>query len=205
MPPQHVACGYTAAVSDPLHQTADLLQRLAGGDAAAGDELFPLVYRELHGVAHRLMAKERGGHTLQTTALMHEAWMRLIGTQDSSFADRRHFLRVAARAMRNVLVDHARRRNAKKRQGGRAEPLIEDALAYWESNHHDLLALDEGLTRLGERDENLLRVVELRFFAGLTNDEAAEVLGLSPRQCSKAWAFARSWLRREMDRGLADG
>jgi RNA polymerase sigma factor (TIGR02999 family) len=107
--------------------------------------------------------------------------------------------------MRNVLVDHARRRNAKKRQHGRRQPLVEDALRYWESNHHDLLALDEALDRLGERDATLLRVVELRFFGGLTLEETGKVLGLSPRQTSKAWAFARTWLRRELEKGLADG
>lgn len=191
-------------MDDPAQRTVQLLQRLADGDVEAADELFPLVYQELHDVAHRLMAKERGGHTLQTTALMHEAWMRLVGTGDGAFEDRRHFLRVAARAMRNVLVDHARRRNAKKRQRGRAQPLVEDALAYWEANHHDLLALDEALDRLGERDATLLRVVELRFFGGLTIEQTGQVLGLSPRQASKAWAFARSWLRRELGKGLGD-
>ena len=179
-----------------------LLERLAGGDPEAAEELFPLVYRELHGVAHRLMSKERGGHTLQTTALLHEAWIRVVGSSGGRFQDEQHFVRVAARAMRHVLVDHARRRKAGKRQRHRAEPLVADALAYWETNHHDLLALDEALARLGEEDETLLRVVELRFFGGLTLEETGSVLGMSLQKTFKAWTFARAWLRRELERGL---
>lgn len=181
-----------------------LLDRLAEGDPEAAEALFPLVYRELHDTAHHLMARERGNHTLQTTALLHEAWIRIAGSDVGTINDRRHFIRLASRAMRNVLVDHARRRNAKKRQRARAEPLIEDALAYWNENHTDLLALDEALERLGAQDPELLKLVELRFFGGLTLEETGNILGLSVQRTHKGWTFARSWLRRELGKGLAD-
>ena len=181
-----------------------LLQRLADGDSEAAEALFPLVYWQLHNVAHRLMAKERKGHTLQTTALMHEAWVRVVKA-DAAYENKGHFMRVAARAMRRVLVDHARKRNAKKRSGDRVEPLVADALAYWETNHTDLLALEEALVRLGERDEDLLSVVELRFFSGLTLEETGAVLGMTVRQVHSRWTLARGWLRRELDRGVSGG
>ena len=182
-----------------------LLARLARGDAEAGEALFPLVYRELHGTAHRLMARERAGHTLQTTALLHEAWVRIAGGDAGRIQDRQHFVRLASRAMRNVLVDHARRRNAKKRAPPSREPLIEDALTYWDGNHTDLLALDDALERLGERDAELARIVELRFFGGLTLEETGAALGISPQKVHRGWSFARTWLRRELERGDHDG
>ena len=177
-----------------------LLRRMADGDEEAAEALFGVVYRQLHDIARALMAKERKGHTLQTTALMHEAWVRLAGA-DASYESRGHFLRIAARAMRRVLVDHARKRNTKKRGGQRAEPLLDDALAYWETNHTDLLALDEALVRLAENDEDLLHVVELRFFSGLTLEETGAVLGMSVRRVHARWTLARGWLRRELERG----
>jgi len=177
-----------------------LLQRMADGDEEAAEALFPIVYKQLHHVARSLMAKERQGHTLQTTALMHEAWVRLVHV-DAAYESRGHFMRIAARAMRRVLVDHARKRGAKKRLGDLAEPLLDDALAYWETNHTDLLALDEALVQLGERDEDLLQVVELRFFSGLTLEETGAVLGMSVRQVHSRWTLARGWLRRELERG----
>ena len=181
---------------------ARLLQRMADGDEEAAEALFPVVYNQLHEVARALMAKERQGHTLQTTALMHEAWVRLVRV-DAAYESRGHFMRIAARAMRRVLVDHARKRNAKKRSGDRAEPLMDDALSYWEENHTDLLALDEALARLGERDEELLQVVELRFFSGLSLEETGTILGLTLRQVHSRWTLARGWLRRELERGVA--
>jgi RNA polymerase sigma factor (TIGR02999 family) len=151
-------------MSDP-GVTTRLLRRMIDGDASAATELLPLVYRELHVIAERLMAGERREHTLQPTALIHEAWLRLMGGADLSYEDRGHFLRVAARAMRRVLVDHARARKTAKRGEGRAPVPLPEALAGWEQDQTDLLALDEALERLAERDEQLLRVVELRFFA----------------------------------------
>ena len=180
-------------------QTIQLLERINGGDAAAVDELFPIVYDELRGLAGRLMANERGPHTLQATALMHEAWLRLNGG-DTRYENKRHFMRVAARAMRRVLVDHARKRNATKRGGELSRVPLDDALALYDENPIDLLALDEALGRLEERDESLARIVDLRFFAGLTLEEVGEVLHLSVRQVHRGWTFARGWLRRELER-----
>jgi RNA polymerase sigma factor (TIGR02999 family) len=180
---------------------ARLLQRMADGEEDAAEALFPVVYDQLHNVARALMAKERKGHTLQTTALLHEAWVRLVRA-DASYESRGHFMRIAARAMRRVLVDHARKRGASKRGAGRAQPLMDDALSYWDENHTDLLALDEALGRLGERDEELLQVVELRFFSGLTLEETGSILGLSLRQVHSRWTLARGWLRRELERGV---
>ncbi len=190
---------------DPDQQTIELVQRLESGDADAAEELFPRVYEQLHGIAQRMMARERGDHTLQTTALINEAWMRLMGGAEMTVTDREHFVRLAARAMRHVLVDHARRRSAKKRQRERAQPLIEDALAYWDEHHMDLLALHEALGRLAERDESVARVVELRFFGGLTLKETGALLGMSERKAFLAWSFARGWLKRELEKGGADG
>lgn len=184
---------------------AALLARLAQGDAQAAEALLPLMYEELHGIAHRLMAGQKKGHTLQTTALMNEAWLRLSGRDDSRYESEEHFLRVAARAMRSVLVDHARRQLAKKRGGGnQREPLIESALGAWEHNQLDVLALDEALTKLGARDAELQRIVELRFFAGLTLEETGAVLGMSVRQIHRRWTFARGWLHEEMQTEARD-
>jgi RNA polymerase sigma factor (TIGR02999 family) len=183
--------------------TVRLLRRLGEGDERAADELLPLLYQELRSIAGRLMAGERRSHTLQATALVHEAWLRLGGGAGAEAEDRKHFLRLAARAMRRVLVDHARAKRAGKRGGDRTpQPLAED-LAFYEDRPEDLLALDEALTRLGEHDEELLRVVELRFFAGLTLRETGEQVGKTLRQVDLAWGFARGWLRREMSRGKA--
>jgi RNA polymerase sigma factor (TIGR02999 family) len=198
---------YSGVVADDgsLSDVAALLERLSAGDEAASAPLLDALYAELHRMAHRLMADQRGGHTLQTTALLNEAWMRIAGgNRKEPYQDKRHFVRVAARAMRSVLVDHARKRNAKKRQGGRAQALVTDALSYWDDNPTELLALDEALTRLGERDEELARIVELRFFGGLTASEAGAALGLTERQVLKRWTFARGWLRRELSIGVRD-
>jgi len=186
--------------ADPNRFT-ELLDRFAGGENEAAEALLGMLYDELHGIASRLMGDQRKAHTLQTTALVHEAWMRLAGGRAEPYQSREHFVRVAARAMRCVLVDHARRRTAKKRRGDRARPLELDALSYWDDGHTDLLALDEVLERLGERDEELLRIVELRFFGGLTLEETAAMMGMSVRQVHRRWTFARGWLRRTLESG----
>ena len=188
-------------MSDPGGHTTRLLRRLTGGDAQAGDELFSLVYGELRDVAARLMAGERADHTLQATALIHEAWFRLSGGETVDVQDRSHFLRLAARAMRHVLVDHARGRGRAKRGGG-VKPLpLEEAVAHFESTGTDLLALHEALGRLAGNDEQLARIVELRCFAGLTLEETGEVLDLSVRQVHTRWNLARGWLRVELEKG----
>lgn len=187
-----------------------LLRRLRGGDAAVGEQLAELVYRELHALARRVMTDERGAHVLQPTALVHEAWLRLIGSAAGGaagdFEDRAHFLRLAARAMRRVLVDHARARDADKRGGGRVGSELDPcALPFWEGDRTDVLALDEALARLDVRDPDAARIVELRFFAGLTTEETARAVGWSVRQVEGSWVFARGWLRRELERGAEAG
>jgi RNA polymerase sigma factor (TIGR02999 family) len=172
-----------------------LLRAWAKGDAAAPDQLLPLVYRELRRLAAAQMRKERAGHTLQPTALVHEAYLKLLD-QHLTWKDRGHFFGVAARAMREVLVDHARRKGARKRSGvevpiGTDEPAVAPRA-------FDLLALDQALHRLAALDERQARLVELRVFGGLTTDEAARVLDCSPATVSRDYRHAEAWLRREM-------
>ncbi len=181
-------------------QTTRLLNRLSAGDEAAADELLPLVYDELRASAGRLMGRERGDHTLQSTALIHEAWLRLVRGPAVEWQGRAHFLRVAARAMRNVLVDHARERAAQKRGGGHDRQPLDEALATFERDGTRVLALHEALERLAQREHELAQIVELRFFGGLTLRETGEVLGRSVDQVHDGWNFARSWLSRELSR-----
>lgn len=178
-----------------------LLTRMAQGDANAAETLFPLVYREMHRIAHRLMTGERRSHTLQTTALVHEAWLRLRPTSGADARTRVHFLGLAARAMRRVLIDHARSKAAKKRAGGQRHGLFDDILERWDGNWTDLLALDDVLEKLGERDADLRLIVELRFYGGLTLEEIGAVLDLSVRQVHRRWTLARGWLRLALDTG----
>ena len=183
---------------DVTHTTR-LLQRISAGDARAGDELLPLLYQELKSVAAACMDRERPNHTLQPTALVHEAWMRVIGAREGpTWSGRDHFVRAAACAMRHVLVDHARARAAQKRgNGGRVLPL-DSVMASFEERQLDVLALDEALERLTAMDEQLGRIVELRFFAGLTIPETARVLGVSTPTVERGWRVARLWLRNEL-------
>lgn len=181
-------------------RTIRLLRRVSAGDAAASEELLPLIYRQLHDIAEKLMAGERRDHTLQPTALIHDAWIRLVGSSPPEFEDRRHFLRVSARAMRNVLVDHARARSASKRGAGKRPVPIDEALDATTAGADalDLLALDEALRKLESVDPELLRTVELRYFAGLTLEETGEVLGMNAQKTHRAWTLAKGWLRREL-------
>jgi RNA polymerase sigma factor (TIGR02999 family) len=178
-----------------------LLRRLGAGDAGAGEQLLPIVYDELHRIAAGLMRGQSRDHTLQATALVHEAYLRLVDEEvRGSFAGRAHFLCVAAKAMRCVLVDHARRRAAGKRDAGEriALELADDLI---DRTGPDLVALDEALTRLAALDEELARVVELRFFAGLSVEETASVLSVSEASVVRAWRVARMWLKRELAGG----
>jgi RNA polymerase sigma factor (TIGR02999 family) len=179
-----------------------LLQRASAGDPGARDELARLLYGELRALAEGQMRAERDDHTLQPTALVHEAWVRLMGTPGGAairWQDRSQFLCFAAQAMRNVLVDHARRRKTQKRSAPAARLELDEALAAYEIRALDLLALDEALERLAQHDAELARLFELRFFGGLTGAETAVVLGLTERQVEGAWVTARGWLRRELD------
>ena len=178
-----------------------LLARVGSGDSGAVSSLFDLLYRELRVLAISAMRSERGNHTLQPTALIHEAFMRLADNT-SSIENRRHFFGIAATAMRRILVEHARARHAVKRGGHAPRVSIDDVAvaAPTALDPVDLEALDAALTQLGTFDPRQARVVELRYFAGLTVEEAADVLDASPRTVKRDWQMARAWLRREMSR-----
>ena len=190
----------------PAPATA-ILQRLGAGDRAAEAELLGLVYAELRALAASALRGERAGHTLQPTALVHEAWLRLVGAGPTDWTCRAHFFGAAARAMRQVLVDHARARGAAKRGGGRGRveadeaSLLDLSVAAWEERALDLLALDEALQRLAAADPRAARVVELRFFAGLEMAEVARVLSVSLPTVERDWRLARLWLRAEIEGG----
>lgn len=176
-----------------------LLERLGEGDAAAEGPLFGMLYEELREIADRLMRRERVGHTLQTTALVHEAYLRLVGEQPGRWEGRAHFLRVAARVMRAVLVDHARRRKAAKRGEGRAPVgALDELVIRYETDALDLLDLDAALDRLGEQDEQLAHLVELRFFGGLTIAETADAMGVSTPTIERGWRTARARIMVEL-------
>lgn len=192
---------------EPRDDVTRLLSALAAGDQAAVSPLFAIVYDELRRVAAAALRRERPDHTLQPTALVHEAYLRLASEPDERWQSREHFLAVAARAMRRVLVDHARGHNAQKR--GRGEPVLSlediDAAAPGVVREIDFLALDIALTRLASFDPRQAQLVELRFFGGLTVEEAARVAGVSPRTVKREWQVARAWLRREMSRIAGEG
>lgn len=166
------------------------------GDGAALERLVPRTYGELRRIAHRHMRRERAGHTLNTTALVHEAWVEMAGRAGLAPADRLHFLALASRVMRSVLVDHARQRGAVKRGGGLVRTSLDEGEIAVRERVEEVLALDEALHRLAGHDERLARVVEYRFFGGMTLDETAELLGVSPMTVSRDWAKARAWLHR---------
>ncbi len=175
-------------------RTTVLLQRWSDGDASAGNELFPLLYAEMHRIAERCLAQRSGPRLLQPTALVHEAFLKLVAPSARRYESRSHFFGLAARAMRSVVVDEARALGAEKR-GGRLHrvTLGDDALLVAERSRH-LLALDESLERLAALDAQLARIVELRFFGQLTSDEIGAVLGVSSRTVERGWRTARAWL-----------
>lgn len=188
---------------DPSHRITELLVAARDGNRAAFDELFPLVYEALRGIAHRRLASERAGHTLATADLVHEAYLKLVHLDRTPWQGRAHFLAVAARAMRNILVDYALRRKTDKRGGGYARVTLEDALAADVAPGSDVLAVHAALERLAAIDERQSRVVECRFFAGMSIEETAEALGVSPASVKRDWALARAWLNRELAQGRA--
>ena len=182
-------------------QVTQLLKAWGNGDEAARDELMTLVYAELHRLAHQYLKRERPGHTLQTSALVNEAFVKLIDQKDVRWQNRGHFFAIAAQLMRRILVDHARIRRAAKR-GGSASPVsLDDALVISNERSAEVVALDEALTALATVDERKSQIVELRFFGGLSIEETAEVLAVSPGTVMRDWTLAKAWLRREMTSG----
>jgi RNA polymerase sigma-70 factor (ECF subfamily) len=171
-----------------------LLAQLSKGDKSVVPRLMPLVYDELRQLAGGYMRQERGDHTLQPTALVHEAYLKLVAQRELNWKNRAHFFAVAAQLMRRILIDHARTRIRAKRGGGQTKLSFDDLPVMLADRPRELLALDEALQALEKIDENQSRIVELRFFGGLTVDETAEVVGLSARTVEREWNFARAWL-----------
>jgi len=175
-----------------------LLQGWQGGDRAALDALVPVVYKELHRLAHCELRKERPGHTLQSTALVHEAYFRLVGQNLPHWESRTHFFAIAAQLMRQILVDYARRHRASKRGSGVCMLTLDDAMALPKRKDVDVIAIDDALNILAEVDPRQSRVVELRFFAGLSLEEISEVMGIATATVQRDWTAARAWLYREI-------
>jgi RNA polymerase sigma factor (TIGR02999 family) len=178
--------------------TTAMLIDLRGGNRTVVDRLFPVVYDELQQIAHRLLVGERSGHTMSTTALVHEAYFRLVDQSRVQWQDRAHFCAVAAKAMRRILIDYARRRRAIKRGGGQQPVSLDEQHAAVEAQAELLLSVDQALESLEKLSDRLARIVELRFFGGMTEEEMAEVLEVSPRTVRRDWVKARAWLYREM-------
>ncbi len=186
-----------AETPPPAGEVTRLLQAWKQGDRDALESLIPLVYGDLHRMAERHLRRERPGHTLQPTAIVHEAYLRLVGPEGEDWQNRAHFFAAAARSMRRILVDHARAREAKKRGGG-GKRLLLDTTVMVEPRAVDLIAVDDALEKLAALDPEQGRVVELRFFAGLTEDETADALGISTATVRRKWLSAKAYLHREL-------
>ena len=180
------------------HDVTRLLDDLSAGKEHALDELLPLVYRELRRRAASYLRRERQNHTLQPTALVNEAFLKLVEQRDVRWQNRAHFFGIAAQAMRRILVDHARTHGRVKRGGAAPQVTLDEAMIATESRSIDLLALDEALERLSALDERQARVVELRFFGGLSVEETAEVLHISPATIKREWSMAKAWLHAQL-------
>ncbi len=178
-----------------------LLERLRNGDSAASEALIPLLYTELRGIAARYLQSERAGHTLQPTALVHEAYMKLVDQRSADFRNRGHFMAVAAMVMRRILVRHAVKRSAAKRGGGAGRIPLQDDVGASQGPSLDLVALDEALDKLAGQDPRKAKVVEQRFFAGIEMSHIAENLGVSLSTVKRDWEYARMWLMREIQKG----
>ena len=185
---------------NPSQIIGELLAKWRAGDQEALQALVPLVYKDLRAMAHGYLKRERPGHTLQTTALVHEAYLRLVGRRPFDAENRAHFVGIAARLMRQILVDYARNRGAAKR-GADHRVELDTAVEMPQMPNTDVVALDDALRLLAEVDEQQCRLVELRFFGGLTTEDAAEVLGISRSTAKREWNVAKAWLARQMKRG----
>jgi RNA polymerase sigma factor (TIGR02999 family) len=179
-----------------------ILSAIERGDVRAVDELFPLVYQELRQLAAARLSKESPGQTLQTTALVHEAYLRLVGTEEQSWGSRGHFFAAAAEAMRRILIDNARRKKSLKRGGGHQRIDLDEAATAGDDqmSSDDLIALDEALEKLSAKDKVSANLIKLRFFAGLTMEQAANTLGIPRRTADRNWAYARAWLYKEINK-----
>jgi len=190
---------------DTPESVTDLLQRAGAGDPAAPGLVFPLVYEHLRQLAHRQLRREASGHSLNTTALVHEAYLKLVDQRRSQFKDRAHFFAIASTAMRRILVDHARRHGAVKRGAGATRVPLETIAGMTADDRAGLLvSLDGALSRLATLDVRQARVVEMRFFGGLTEEETAEALGTSTRTVKRDWAKAKSWLYQSLYPDMVD-
>ena len=188
------------------HEVTRLLLAWKSGDETALDRLMPLVYQELHRLARRYMAAEQTGHPLQTTALVHEVYVRLVDANSIDWHDRAHFYAICARLMRRILIDFARSRNYQKRGAGFAHIQLEEAVTVTSTVGSELLAVDEALKRLTLIDARKSEVVEMRFFGGMTAEEISAALKVSPQTVTRDWKLAKAWLQRELSReGSADG
>jgi RNA polymerase sigma factor (TIGR02999 family) len=183
-------------------EVTQLLVDWGNGDKAALDRLTPLVHEELHRLAHRHMRLERPNHTLQTTALVNEAYVRLVDQRNLHWKNRAHFFSIASRLMRRILVDLARAHHGAKRGGGAPQVSLDEAATVSQERAAELVALDEALTRLARMDERKSKVVELRFFGGMSVEETAEALGVSPITIKRDWSTAKAWLYREIANGV---
>jgi RNA polymerase sigma factor (TIGR02999 family) len=188
------------AMAESHSQVASLLQQWSGGDTGALKQLVPIIYNELRSLAHHHLRNERDGHTLQTTALVHEVYLRLCSQDEVRWENRAHFFAVAARMMRRILVDHSRRHGAKKRGGAAAHVALDDALTIPAQQQVDLIALDSALEQLAAFDTRKCQVVEMRFFAGLRSKEIAAVLKTTEATVRRDWTIAKAWLYRYLER-----
>jgi RNA polymerase sigma factor (TIGR02999 family) len=185
------------------HGVTQLLVAWGNGDQAARDELMSVVYQELHRLAHHYMKRESPGHTLQTSALVNEAFLRLVDQRDVHWQNRAHFFGIAAQMMRRVLVDYARSSRYAKRGGGAHQMSLDEALIVSDERSAEVVALDDALEGLAEIDPRKSQIVELRFFGGFSIDETAEILGVSPGTVMRDWTLAKAWLRRGMSTNAA--
>jgi RNA polymerase sigma factor (TIGR02999 family) len=181
-----------------MNEVTRILDSIERGDPKAADKVLPLVYEELRKLAAARMAQELPGQTLQPTALVHEAWLRLVGEANPQFDGRAHFFAAAAEAMRRILIDNARRKRALRHGGGQVRVDIDDANRAVAAKENELVAVNDALDKLASQDQPMADLVKLRFFVGLTNKEAAEILGISEPTVERRWAFARAWLYREI-------
>lgn len=195
--------GAKPMAADPQHEVTQILHDWSGGDANAPDRLMPFVYDELRRLARSFLSRERDGHTLQPTALVHEAYVRLVDQTRVNWQNRTHFYGIAASMMRRVLIDHARAHAAEKRGGGAIRLSLDDVQVPLEERAASFIALDEALERLAQFDERKCKVVEMRFFGGLSDEEISQVLGVTTRTVLRDWKKARLWLYRELSQESA--